>query len=524
MLKFALASFVLAATSYARVVPVTLNIVNTRLAPDGFTRSVITANGTYPGPLIKANKGDELRVTVNNRLTDPTMRRSTSLNFDGIYLNSSNNWEDATPFVNACPLGPGASYTYDIPLINGQTGTHWYHSQLSVQYVDGLRGPLVIYDPDDPLKNLYDIDDESTIIQIGDWWHNSSVELLANYTSGPQGRGIVPVPDCGTFNGRGRFKGGPAVPFGTVTVTPGKRHRLRVINQAARDVFTFSIDNHTLTVIEADGVEHEPIQVQQIDIHAGQRYSLILNANQPVANYWVRAPLAGGSLTNNPNQDPNLSRGIIRYRGAPNADPVSVQQTNPIIFNEADLVPIVPSDIGDVPADVNLTFVLEPFLGVAVWNVNGVSYLAPERPTLLKVLADNATTQANFNVSENTFVLPRNKIVQITFPPNDDDDAHPIHLHGHNFEVVKSSSSNVTNTKNPPRRDVTAAAAAGMSLRFRTDTPGPWFFHCHIFWHMAAGLATVMLPDPVATRQLVHPPAEWQALCPNYAKLPPELQ
>lgn len=63
----------------------------------------------------------------------------------GIYYNTSNNWEDGSPFVNACPLGPGKSYVYDIPLINGQTGTHWYHSQLSVQYVDGLRGPLVIY-------------------------------------------------------------------------------------------------------------------------------------------------------------------------------------------------------------------------------------------------------------------------------------------------------------------------------------------------------------------------------------------
>ncbi|KAF8585860.1 multicopper oxidase [Ramaria rubella] len=517
--------FVLAAPLVSgKELPITLDIVNTVLGPDGFNRSVITANGTYPGPLIRAEKGDHLKVTVNNRLTDPTMRRSTSINFDGIYVNTSNNFNEGSSFVDTCPFGPNTTYVYDVPLIDDQTGTHWYHSMLSVQYVDGLRGPLIIYDPDDPQKDLYDIDDESTIIQIGDWWHNTSVELLANYTSG-QGQGVVPVPDCGTMNGRGRFVGGPEVPFSVTTVTPGKRHRLRIINESARDVFTVSIDNHSVTVIEADGVAHEPYTVDQLDIHAGQRYSLILNANQPVGNYWIRAPLAGGDLFENPNQDPSLSKGILRYAGAPEEDPTSDEQTNPNIFNEANLVPLFGAgDLGQGPADINLTLTLVPILGFAIWTVNNVSYVAPEVPTLVKILSDNATTEADFNVTENTFILPRNKIIDITFPPNDDDDAHPIHLHGHNFEVIKSSTGNTTNLVNPPRRDVTAAASTGMSLRFRTDTPGPWFFHCHIFWHMQAGLATVMLTDPQATRDAVHPTPEWEALCPAYAALPAELQ
>jgi len=46
--------------------------------------------------------------------------------------------------VNQCPIASGHSYTYDIPL-NGQSGTFWYHSHLSTQYVDGLRGALVVY-------------------------------------------------------------------------------------------------------------------------------------------------------------------------------------------------------------------------------------------------------------------------------------------------------------------------------------------------------------------------------------------
>ncbi|KAH0586797.1 hypothetical protein H2248_005648 [Termitomyces sp. 'cryptogamus'] len=147
---------------------VTLNIENAQVAPDGFERAAITANGQYPGPLITLNKGDFLRVTMNNRLTDPTMRRSTSLDFDGIFFTTQNSFHEGTPFVTTCPVGPNASFVYDVPLILNQTGTYWYHSQLSVQYVDGLRGALIVYDPEDPLAHLYDVDDENTIWQIGE--------------------------------------------------------------------------------------------------------------------------------------------------------------------------------------------------------------------------------------------------------------------------------------------------------------------------------------------------------------------
>jgi len=72
------------------------------------------------------------------------MRLSTSLDFDGILFQGENLYNEGTPFVTNCPIGPGDSYTYEVPL-GEQTGTYWYHSQLSVQYLDGLRGPLIIY-------------------------------------------------------------------------------------------------------------------------------------------------------------------------------------------------------------------------------------------------------------------------------------------------------------------------------------------------------------------------------------------
>ncbi|KAJ7595903.1 Cu-oxidase-domain-containing protein [Mycena floridula] len=479
---------------------VTMNVVNTNLAPDGFTRSTITVDGKYPGPPILINKGDALAITLNNQLHDPTMRRSTSLDLDGIFFSTAELYEENSPFVTACPIAPGASYLFDIPPIE-QAGTFWYHSQLSLQYLDGFRGALIVYDPEDPLLPLYDVDDESTY----------------------EATGIIPVSDSSTFNGVARFNGGPALPWPVVNVTPGKRYRLRLINQSARNVVTFNVEGHSLTIIEADGQPLVSHTVNSLDLLAGQRYSVVLTANQAVDNYWINTPFVGGNAANNLNQNSSLSRAILRYEGAPAVDPTGPMEIGPFpdALVEADLRPLVPEAAPD--ADLEITLNLVVTTGKAIWNVNNVSYVAPKVPTLNKVLA-GASTPADFNITENTFILPFNKTIQLTFPENDDDDAHPLHMHGQNFWLIKSNTTDVVNTVDPIKRDVAGAGAAGMQLRFRTDKPGPFFFHCHIFWHFQAGLATVMMSDPADTRKEVHPDAEWNRLCPAYNALPADLQ
>jgi iron transport multicopper oxidase len=122
---------------------------------------------------------------------------------------------------------------------------------------------LVIYDPHDPQKHLYDVDDESTIITLADWYHNPAPQLtqqcvyilsltplltyiacrFVNVTH------TVPIPDSGVINGAGRFVGGPQVPFAIVNVKAGKRYRLRVLNMGCRPFHSFSIDGHKLTIM-----------------------------------------------------------------------------------------------------------------------------------------------------------------------------------------------------------------------------------------------------------------------------------
>jgi len=257
---------------------------------------------------------------------------------------------------------------------------------------------------------------------------------------------------------------------------------------------------------------------------AGQRYSVVLTANQLVDNYWFNAPFVGGVASRNPNQNGTLSRAVLRYAGAAEAEPTTPMTsgpTNAVALVEADLRPLVNNP--PPPADMNITLSLVVTAGKAQWNVNNISYLPPTVPTLNKVLG-GATKAASFNATENTFILPAHQTIQIIFPPTDDDDAHPFHLHGNNFWVIKSMSSNDTNTVNPIRRDVVGVGGSGTTVRFRTDNFGPWMFHCHIFWHFQAGLATVMLSDPADIRKVVHPTAAWNALCPAYNAIAPDLQ
>lgn len=74
------------------------------------------------------------------------------------------------------------------------------------------------------------------------------------------------MPDCGTINGVGRYVAGPAVPYPVISVKKGLRYRFRLIQISRRPMFTFSIDGHTFDAMEFDGIEHDPVPAQNIDI------------------------------------------------------------------------------------------------------------------------------------------------------------------------------------------------------------------------------------------------------------------
>ncbi|KAJ6609466.1 laccase [Mycena sp. CBHHK59/15] len=462
-----------------------LLLTDIEVAPDGFPRTTIGVNGVFPSPLIKANKGDRFELNVIDALTDVSILRGTSIHWHGIFQDNT-SWADGPSFVTQCPISPGHSFLYDFTPTR-QAGTFWYHSHLALQYCDGLRGPLVIYDPQDPFAYLYDVDDETTIITLADWNHFTTTNMP-----------FPPIFSSTLINGLGRYPEGPLSPLALITVKHGMRYRFRMVNMACDPDYVFSVMGHNLTIIEVDGVNHQPLVVDSIHIYVGQRYSFILKANQKIDNYWIQAiPNYGNTGTANATNS-----AILRYVGAPIADPtVNLTSNNPLI--ETNLHPLIPSPVPGAHhvggADVSINLVIGVNITAKTYTLGGATFVPPTVPALLQILSGAQLAQ-ELLPSGSYYALPPNKVIEVSIPGGSDPGIpHPFHLHGHTFHVVRSAGSSVYNWKNPPIRDVvstgTAAAGDNVTFRFVTDNAGPWFLHCHIDYHLNTGLAVVFAED-----------------------------
>ena len=140
---------------------------------------------------------------------------------------ATTNDMDGAAWVNQCPIIPDDSFTYSFNTAN-QTGTYWYHSHVATQYCDGLRGPLVIYDPDDPYADLYDVDDETTVITLSDWYHEVSPELFGPTSNNTDD--ADPTPDATLINGMGRYSSDPTADLAVFNVTQGQNYRFRLVS------------------------------------------------------------------------------------------------------------------------------------------------------------------------------------------------------------------------------------------------------------------------------------------------------
>ncbi|CAL1697184.1 unnamed protein product [Somion occarium] len=494
----------LALTVYAVTGPVTdLHIVNKDIAPDGVNRSTVLAGGTFPGALITGRLGENFQINVTNELTDDRMLTATSIHWHG-FFQSGTNWADGTAFVTQCPIISGNSFLYEFEL--DQPGTFWYHSHLSTQYCDGLRGAFVVYDPEDPHAHLYDFDDENTVITLADWYHNFARNVVSPAS-----------PDSTLINGLGRSPSGPAdAELAVITVEHGKRYRFRLVSTSCDPNYKFSIDNHTMTIIEVEGVNSQPLDVDSIQIFAGQRYSFVLHANQSESNYWIRAePNLGANTTTLGG----MNSAILRYVKAPKVEPTTVKtpSTNPLL--ETNLRPLVRTPVpgrpvpggADIVKTLNLTFADNLF------KINGASFQNPSVPVLLQILSGAHSAQ-DLLPAGGVIELEQGKVVELIIPALAIGGPHPFHLHGHNFWVVRSAGTDKYNFKDAILRDVVSIGAPGdeVAIRFVTDNPGPWFLHCHIDWHLEEGMA-VVFAEGINRTAIANPtPPDWDQLCPKY--------
>ncbi|KAG1732006.1 laccase [Suillus paluster] len=424
-----------------------------------FNRATLV-DGIFPGPLIAAQK-----------------------HWHGIFQNGT-NYADGTSFVTQCPIAQNHSFLHSFSAPN-QAGTYWYHSHYSVQQESiaqtlQTQGPLVIYDPHDPLAYMYDVDDASTVITLADWYHVVAPVL----------RHIIGIStNISLINGQGRYAGGPMSDLAVINVEQGKRYRMRLVAMSCDPNFQFSVDGHNLTIIEADGVLTEP-----------------LVADKPVDNYWIRS-LPSSNLSS----EGGINSAILRYKGATTADPTTVNTPSTNSLQEANLHALINPGAPGIPeygkADINLNLAVTNVGGT--FYVNNVTYQPPTVPVLLQILS-GAQEPSQLLRNDSIIVLEANKVVELTLSTTGLGGPHPIHLHG------SAGNTSAFNYVNPVRRDVVSAGSLGqqMVIRWTTDNSGPWFLHC--------GFAVVMAESPSDTRAHISPvPADWDQLCPIFDSLSP---
>ncbi|KAG9061938.1 hypothetical protein KI688_006655 [Linnemannia hyalina] len=497
------------------------------IAPDGLERPMLLVNGMFPGPLVEANTGDRIVVKVTNNLMN-----GTAIHWHGMFQNGT-NWMDGSAGVTQCPIPPGQSFTYNFTVPN-QWGTYWWHAHAASQYVDGIVGPLVIHSPNEAHLGHYD---EDVIVMLSDYYHTPSPTLVSWYLS-PASDGSEPVPDNGLINGRNYFNctldpqalfptHAPChsnAPRSVFDFQPGLRYRIRIINTGSFADFQFSIDNHTLSVIEADGVDMQPVDVHRIPVHVGQRYSAIVQANQQVDNYWIRAQMNLNCFNEeNPALDASV-KALVRYAGAPASqaahsfDWADEAWPGRCLDLEASMLkPYVVRDAppADIQVILDMSFQKITKKRVSLGYVNETSWVPLKKAaTLFQV------NKGNTKFAATQFIVTLNQTQTVELVVNNyDEGSHPFHLHGHQVYVVGEGKGRYIpgesplNTINPLRRDTVTLQTFGYTvLRFVNDNPGMWPFHCHINPHLDAGLMVQFLSLPSAVKAFKIP-AELKKMC-----------
>ncbi|XP_065673687.1 uncharacterized protein LOC105843944 isoform X3 [Hydra vulgaris] len=545
------------------------------ITADGVNRMIEAVNGTLPGPPIVVYEGQTVIVHIRNTL----LSNSATIHFHGLHQKDT-SYFDGMPYVTQCPIAAGQTFTHRFKA--EPKGTFWYHSHIGSQRTNGVYGAFIVKER----HSAGVIPPADMIMTVGDWHHESSDEVYVKMVYGnfigrnkyeatgtQDGGHFSGVPwVSGLINGKGRYidpKTGTKVmaPLSWFNVTKNKKYRFRVIGVGSLYPLRISVDDHSLEMVASDGYDFQTFTVESFIINPGERYDFILEANRPVGNYWIRAVSLEIGVKD------HAFEAILHYKGSRDDEPVTKRK----LCTKTDMCEVLNCPFLYFPASENIichrisemisTNFKEPpppweddseeyFLNFAFpgekvtpGSVNGRKF---EFPGINSLFQDNQVGQikdydcANHDCGDDKIcychfqiTLPFNKTIQMVWLNMGIGAgwAHPIHLHGHSFHVMKmeySISDNVTgkllspsphidcngglnfcnsaqwqdaswengnvpglNLKNPPLKDTVIIPTGGYAvIRFRSTNPGKWFLHCHIEVHALDGMGLVINEAP----------------------------
>lgn len=510
---------------------IALSIAEARYSVGSRSAPAVAVNGTIPAPLIRLREGQKVRIAVTNRLKEPS-----SIHWHGLLVPFQ---MDGVPGVSFPGIDPGETFTYEFPVV--QSGTYWYHSHSGMQEAVGLYGPIVV-DPATPDEVAFD---REYVLMLADWspvaphiqlrklktmggYYNWQRQTVAGLLKGRDqslkdrlewARMRMDPTDISDVTGATYsylINGHDTAANWTALFAPGERVKLRIINASAMTNFNLRIPGLPMTVVTADGCNVTAVETDEIQIAIAETYDVIVRPTEATAfgivaeaidrSGLVRATLApqlgmaapvpvlrkrplltmrdmgmdmGGMDMDGMEghsmkmRDFSAAPGVKKGPGVATISPMpanrvadrgtGLEDEHHRVLTYADLRARVANPDPRTPTrqiDVNLTANMERYM----WSIDGDTISGGADPI-------------PFRKGERVRV----NLINHTMMP------HPIHLHGHFFELVTGEPGH-----RPRKHTVNVLPGGKVSFDLTADAEGDWAFHCHMLLHMHAGMMRVV--------------------------------
>lgn len=505
---------------------ITLRIGQGTVAIGGRLARAVTINGTVPGPLLRLRQGQTLRLTVINELDE-----ESSLHWHGLVLPFQ---MDGVPGVSFPGIPPRGRFTYEFPVT--QAGTYWYHSHSGLQEMMGCHAPIVI----DPAEGAPAMREH--VIHLSDHSFVHPARILANLKADPGYYNRQPQTLADLVAGRGQrlsdrlawakmrmdptdiadvtgavlhylINGQDPDANWTGLFTPGEPVRLRFINASAMTYYNVRVPDLPMRIVAADGQDVQPVTVDEFQFGPGETYDAIVapaaRAYAIAAETMDRSGMARGTLAPAPGMiapaPPLRPRPMLTMQDMgmdmPGMDMSGMKMRDPALAPQVHLGPGVEM-IAPMPVDRTG----DPGIGLdhaghRVLTYRDLVATAPNPDPRaaareIEVHLTGAMDRYMWSMDGRTMSEGHNPIplregerVRFTLI-NDTMMAHPIHLHGHVFELVTGHGD-----RSPRKHTVTVLPGGRVSFDV-TAQPGDWAFHCHLFLHMAMGMMRIVQVRP----------------------------
>jgi len=510
---------------------ISLDIAHTPFALGGRTGNAITINGTLPAPLIRLREGQDVRIAITNHLGE-----DSSIHWHGVLVPFQ---MDGVPGISFPGIRPQETFVYEFPV--RQAGTYWYHSHSGLQETVGLYGPLAI----DPAHHDPVHADREHVVMLGDWSFTHPHTIMRKLKQQPDYFQYQQQTLAGLLSGKGMSAGermrwgrmrmmpsdiadvtsaaytylvngqGPGDNW-TGLFAPGESVRLRIINASAMTIFNLRIPDLAMTVVNADGENVRPVEIDEIQIGVAETYDVVVRPEARAYTLFAesidRSGYARGTLAPKPGmeapvpplrepprltmrdmgmaampghgamkhamRDGEAAPGVALTTGVDMIAPMPMDRTGDRgigldgvdhrVLVYTDLEALDPNLDPRPPSreiEIHLTGNMERYM----WSFDGKRFCEQTEPIR----------------------LARDERVRVKLV-NDTMMTHPIHLHGHFFEVVNGKHG-----RQPRKHTINVLPGGFVRFDLTANAPGDWAFHCHLMMHMHAGMFNVVTVRPL---------------------------